>query len=72
MMTSSAILLQHARPSRATWLLRALALGLSLTMLLYGLLVIDTGVVNFTGAGNADVVAKRVELIEAAEAGRPL
>ena len=32
MMTSSAILLQHARPSRATWLLRALALGLSLSL----------------------------------------
>ena len=41
-------------------------------MLLYGLVVIDTGIVNFIGAGNPEVIAKRTALIEAAEAGRPL
>lgn len=54
------------------WFLRALASVLSLIMMIYGVIVIETGVVNFRGAGNAEVVAKRSALVEAADEGRPL
>ena len=45
-----------------TWtrqLLRALALLLALGAGLYGVMAINTGYVNFKGAGNADVAAAR-------------
>lgn len=71
-MAPSTHALKQNRISIKVWILRALALALSLTMLLYGLIVIDTGIVNFIGAGNPEVIAKRAELVEAAEAGRPL
>lgn len=55
-----------------TWtrqLLRALALLLALGAGLYGVMAINTGYVNFKGAGNADVAAARLEMRRAAEAG---
>lgn len=71
-MNSSAALLKQRSTSLKTWLLRAMASILSLIMLVYGLIVIDTGIVNFRGAGNAEVAAKRSALVESADSGRPL
>lgn len=52
------------------YLLRGLALLLALGAGLYGLLAINTGYVNFQGAGNAEVVAARQAMAESAAAGR--
>ncbi|MBI2733360.1 MAG: DUF2306 domain-containing protein, partial [Aquabacterium sp.] len=54
---------------KGAWLVRAIAVVLALAMLLYGVVAIDTGVVNYKGAGNAEVAAKRIEMQRAAEAG---
>lgn len=54
---------------KGAWLVRAIAVILALAMLLYGVVAIDTGIVNYKGAGNADVAAKRIEMQRAAEAG---
>ena len=51
------------------WLLRAIAAALALIMLIYGVAAIDTGIVNFKGAGNADIAAKRMDIVRAAEVG---
>ncbi len=55
-----------------TWLLRGLALMGALAMLFYGLLAIDTGIVNFKAAGNPEVEAQRQAMQARAEAGQPL
>ncbi|MBI5924774.1 MAG: DUF2306 domain-containing protein [Aquabacterium sp.] len=54
---------------KGAWLVRAIAVVLALAMLLYGVVAIDTGIVNYKGAGNAEVAAKRIEMQRAAEAG---
>jgi len=69
MSLSAPIPLSRATPWH-TWLLRALAVALTLAMLLYGLAAMDAGIVNYRGAGNADVAAKRLALQRAAEAGQ--
>jgi hypothetical protein len=51
------------------WMARVVAITLALAMLLYGVVAIDTGVVNFKGAGNTEVVAQRRAMQQAAEAG---
>lgn len=56
--------------AKGAWLARAMALILALAMLLYGVVAIDTGIVNFKGAGNAEVAAQRQAMQQAAEAGR--
>lgn len=43
---------------------------MALTMMLYGLAAIDAGIVNYRGAGNAEVAAKRIEMQRAVEAGQ--
>ncbi len=45
-------------------------MSLVLATLLYGLAAIDAGIVNFRGAGNAEVAAKRIAMQGAAEEGR--
>lgn len=55
-----------------TWLIRALAVAMTITMMLYGLIAIDAGVVNYRGAGNAHTVEKRIEMQTRAETGLPL
>lgn len=60
-------------PEKSKWaqaLLPLLAFVFALAMGLYGLLAIDTGYVNFRGAGNADVVAQRQEMRQSAETGQ--
>lgn len=69
MSLTAPIPLSPAAPWR-TWLLRALAVALTLAMLLYGLAAIDAGIVNYRGAGNAEIAAKRVAMQRAAEAGQ--
>lgn len=54
-----------------TRLLQGLALLLALAMGLYGVIAIDTGYVNFKGAGNPEVAAQRLALRQAAESGVP-
>lgn len=71
MSLSAPIPLSRATPWH-TWLLRALAVALTLAMLLYGLAAIDAGIVNYRGAGNADVAAKRIAMQRAAEAGQAM
>lgn len=61
-----------SRTSLRTWLLRAFALALALAMLLYGIAAIDAGFVNFKGAGNPEIAARRLAAQQAAEAGRSL
>jgi len=56
--------------SRFTWLQRAIAVSLALAALLYGLAAIDAGIVNFRGAGNAEIAAKRVAMQQAGEEGK--
>lgn len=65
----NALPLSPSTPLRV-WLLRAFAVAMALAMLLYGLAAIDAGVVNYKGAGNVEVAAKRIEMQHAAEAGR--
>lgn len=55
-----------------TWLLRGLALMGALAMLFYGLLAIDTGIVNYRAAGNPEVASQRQAMQARAEAGQPL
>ncbi len=69
MSLSATIPLSRATPWH-TWLLRAVALAMTLAMLLYGLAAIDAGIVNYRGAGNAEVAAKRMAMQRAAEAGQ--
>ncbi len=69
MSLTAPIPLSPATPWR-TWLLRALAVALTLAMLLYGLAAIDAGIVNYRGAGNADIAAQRIAMQRAAEAGQ--
>lgn len=61
----------HPSPWR-TWLLRGIALMGALAMLFYGLLAIDTGIVNFKAAGNHEVEVQRQAMQARAEAGQPL
>lgn len=70
MSLSAPVPLSSSTPLR-TWLLRAVALALAMAMLLYGLVAIDAGVVNFRSAGSAEVAAKRIALQQAAEKGQP-
>lgn len=70
MSLSAPIPLSSRTPWR-TWLLRAAALFLAIAMLLYGLIAIDAGIVNFRSAGSPEVAARRVAMQQAAEAGRP-
>lgn len=65
----TAIPLETASPVR-TWLLRAVAGLMALAMLLYGVAAIDAGIVNFRGAGNAEVAAQRVAMQKAADTGQ--
>lgn len=55
-----------------TWLLRGLALMGALGMLIYGLIAIDAGIINYQSAGNHEVQAQREALRARAEAGHPL
>ena len=63
---------QSSPTSLRTWLLRAFAVTMAIAMMLYGLIAIDVGIVNFRWAGSAEAVAKRVEMMNNAESGRPL
>lgn len=69
-MNTHAAQLRPATASPRTWFRRAIALTLALAALLYGLMAIDAGVVNFRGAGNADIAAKRMAALQAAEDGK--
>lgn len=51
--------------------LQGLALLLALAMGIYGVIALDTGYVNFKGAGSAEVAAQRLALRQAAESGVP-
>lgn len=69
MSLTTAAPLSSSTPLR-TWLLRALAVAMALATMLYGLAAIDAGIVNYRGAGNAEVAAKRIEMQRAVEAGQ--
>lgn len=56
--------------SIGTWLMRAFAVALAVAMMLYGVVAIDAGIVNYRGAGNAHTVEKRLEMQHRAETGR--
>ena len=58
--------------SMGRWLIRAFALAMTIAMMLYGVVAIDAGFVNYRGAGNAHTVEKRLEMQSRAETGRPL
>ncbi|MCF4167405.1 DUF2306 domain-containing protein [Zavarzinia compransoris] len=51
------------------WTLRGLAAFLALFVGAYGIVAIDMGLVNFSGAENADIAAQRRMMVEAAESG---
>jgi hypothetical protein len=60
------------RASMGTWLIRAVAVAMTIAMMLYGVIAIDAGIVNYRGAGNAHTVEKRLEMQNKAETGLPL
>lgn len=59
-------------PRWRTWLLRGLALLGVIGMLLYGLIAIDAGIVNYRGAGNEQIAQQRLQMRDAADAGQSL
>lgn len=59
-------------PRWRTWLLRGLALLGIIGMLLYGLIAIDAGIVNYRGAGNEQIAQQRLQMRDAADAGQSL
>ncbi len=65
-------ILSAQNTSMGTWLMRAFAVAISIAMMLYGVIAIDAGVVNYRSAGNAYTVEKRLEFQNRAETGQPL
>lgn len=58
--------------SLSTWLLRALAVAMTISLMFYGLIAIDAGIVNYRGAGSEEAIAKRLEMQANAESGRSI
>jgi hypothetical protein len=52
------------------WVMRAIAGVLALATLLFGIVAIDIGIVGYKGAGNAEVLAKRMAMQRDSEAGK--
>lgn len=58
--------------SLSTWLLRALAVAMTISLMFYGLIAIDAGIVNYRGSGSEEAIAKRLEMQANAESGRSI
>lgn len=71
-MSLSAAVQPPSSHSFGTWLLRAVAVAMTILLTFYGVIAIDAGIVNYRGAGSEEVVAKRLQMQANAEAGRPI